>query len=92
MKNRGLVYTVTVLSVLTALVVYLVSRKQTQMTDSNQQDVKVTIAPEKQVVKPDDVIEEVIIGNDSDVVIGDESFGYRPNMTDISSTFVRYQF
>jgi len=69
-KNSGnIFYTIAILSILVAITVFLVSRKQTTGEMANSQNVKVRVATEKQIVKPDDIIEEAIIGDaDQDVV------------------------
>jgi hypothetical protein len=41
--------------------------------EAEQKQVKIKVAPEKQLVKPDDVIEEAIIGDDSQDVVGNET-------------------
>jgi hypothetical protein len=42
--------------------------------------VKVKVAPEKQLVKPDDIVEETIVGSEEQPVIGDQN-GRGPVMT-----------
>jgi hypothetical protein len=73
-----LVYTVITMAILVTTVIYLVSTKPTPTGESVK--VKVTTAPEKQLVKPDDLIEEVILGSDDQPVIGDQN-GHGPAMT-----------
>lgn len=70
-KNRGnIVYTVLVLSALVAITVFLVSRKKVVSEIKTTQDTKFKVAPEKQIVKPDDIIEELIIGDTDEPVVG----------------------
>ncbi len=70
--NRKLYYTVIVMAVITAVAVIFVSRSK-KSEETEQTQVKIKIAPEKQLVKPDDVIEEAIIGGDSQEVVGTET-------------------
>jgi len=87
MKKRGVLYTAIVLAILTAIVIYMTSSKPVTVT-IKPEETKVTAAPEKQIVKPDDIVEEVIIGGSDDEVIGDQSDDYGPGMTEINKTFV----
>lgn len=87
MKTRGVLYTALVLAILTAIVIYMTSSKPVTVT-IKPDETKITTAPEKQIVKPDDIVEEVIVGGSDDEVIGDQSDDYGPGMTDINKTFV----
>ena len=69
-KSGNIVYTVMVLSALVAITIFLMSRKQTTGEMVNSQDTTVKVAPEKQLVKPDDIIEEAIIGDTEQPVVG----------------------
>jgi preprotein translocase subunit YajC len=69
-KSGNIFYTIMVLSVLVAITVFLMSRKQTTGEMANSQDIIVKISPEKQLVKPDDIIEEAIIGDVDQPVVG----------------------
>lgn len=85
MKNRGLAQTIIIISAIAAIVLYSMSRK-TPALKVEAEPVPVTNSVEKQIVKSDDIIEEVMNGGDT--VIGDVSFGYIPVMTTISDTYV----
>lgn len=85
MKNRGLVQTILIVSAISAFVIYSMSRK-TPALEIETEPVPVSNSVEKQIVKSDDIIEEVI--NGGDVVVGDVSFGYIPVMTTISDSYV----
>lgn len=87
MKTRGVLYTAVVLAILTGIVIYMTSNKPVTVT-IKPDETKVATAPEKQIVKPDDIVEEVIVGGSNDEVIGDQSDDYGPGMTDINKTFV----
>jgi len=82
------IYTVAILAVLSIAVVYMISRKDKITISTKPIETVVTTAPEKQIVKPDDVIEEVIIGGSNDDVIGEMSDDYGPGMTNINDTYV----
>ena len=70
-KNSGnIFYTIAILSILVAITVFLMSRKQTTLEKVNSQNTKVRVATEKQMVKPDDIIEEAIIGDTDQDVVG----------------------
>lgn len=69
-KSGNIFYTIMVLSVLVAITVFLMSRKQTTGEMTNSQDITVKVSPEKQLVKPDDIIEEAIIGDVDQPVVG----------------------
>lgn len=69
MKTRGVLYTAIVLTILTAIVIYMTSSKPVTVT-IKPEETKVTAAPEKQIVKPDDIIEESIIGDSNQEVVG----------------------
>jgi hypothetical protein len=69
MKTRGVLYTAIVLAILTAIVIYMTSSKPVTVT-IKPEETKVTAAPEKQIVKPDDIIEESIIGDSNQEVVG----------------------
>ncbi len=69
-KNSGKIfYTVLILSALVAITVFIRSTKKTDKPKSAQ-GTKIKIAPEKQMVKPDDIIEEAIIGDDDQPIVG----------------------
>ena len=70
--NKKLYYTVIAMALITAAAVIFVSRGK-KAEEAEQKQVKIKVAPEKQLVKPDDVIEEAIIGNDSQDVVGNET-------------------
>lgn len=67
--NKKLYYTVIAMALITVAAVIFVSRGK----KAEQKQVKIKVAPEKQLVKPDDVIEEAIIGDDSQDVVGNET-------------------
>lgn len=67
--NKKLYYTVIAMALITVAAVIFVSRGK----KAEQKQVKIEVAPEKQLVKPDDVIEEAIIGDDSQDVVGNET-------------------
>lgn len=70
-KNSGKIfYTVLVLSALVAITVFIRSTKNTTGKPKSAQGTKIKIAPEKQMVKPDDIIEEAIIGDDDQPIVG----------------------
>ena len=70
--NKKLYYTVIAMALITAAAVIFVSYgKKAEKVEQKQ--VKVKVAPEKQLVKPDDLIEEAIIGDDSQDVVGNET-------------------
>ena len=69
-KHGNILYTILVLSALVAITVFLVSRKKVTDEIKTTQDIKVKIAPEKQLVKPDDIIEESIIGDSDQPIVG----------------------
>ncbi len=68
--NKKLYYTVIAMALITMAAVIFVSRGN-KAEEAEQKQVK--IAPEKQLVKPDDVIEEAIIGDVSQEVVGNET-------------------
>ena len=70
--NKKLYYTVIAMALITAAAVIFVSYGK-KAEESEQKQVKIKVAPEKQLVKPDDVIEEAIIGDDSQDVVGNET-------------------
>jgi hypothetical protein len=87
MKPRGILYTTLVISVLAISIVYLTSSKPHTIVEEPK-DVKVIPETEKQIVKSDDIVEEVIIGGNNDDVIGEQSDNYGPGMTEITETLV----
>ena len=70
--NKKLYYTVIAMALITMAAVIFVSYGK-KAEESEQEQVKIKIAPEKQLVKPDDLIEEAIIGDDSQDVVGNET-------------------
>lgn len=70
--NRKLYYTVIAMALITAAAVIFVSNGKLSK-EKEETPVKTEIAPEKQLVKPDDVIEEAIIGNSAQEVVGIEN-------------------
>ena len=70
--NKKLYYTVIAMVLITAAAVIFVSYgKKAEKEEQKQTETK--IAPEKQLVKLDDIIEEAIIGDDSQEVVGNET-------------------
>lgn len=58
---------------ITGIVVFFVTYKKTntgQQTSIDNSDIEVRKSPEKQIVKPDDIIEESIIGDSNQEVVG----------------------
>ena len=70
--NKKLYYTVIAMVLITAAAVIFVSNGKISK-EKEETPVKIKVAPEKQLVKPDDVIEEAIIGDDSQDVVGNET-------------------
>ena len=70
--NKKLYYTVIAMALITAAAVIFVSNGKISK-EKEETPVKIEIAPEKQLVKPDDVIEEAIIGNSAQEVVGIEN-------------------
>ena len=70
--NKKLYYTVIAMALITAAAVIFVSRSK-KAEEAEQKQVEIKVSPEKQLVKPDDVIEEAIIGDDSQDVVGNET-------------------
>ena len=64
--------TALILGLITGIVVFFIVYKndQTKKTKIETGEVEVKEAPEKQLVKPDDVIEESIIGGENQEVVG----------------------
>lgn len=79
-KGTNLTYTLIALAVITAVVVYLMSRSKPVTTGDSSTTVAVNVAQQKQIVKPDDIIEEAMIGPLEEEVIGDQN-GYGPVMS-----------
>ena len=70
--NKKLYYTVIAMVLITAAAVIFVSYgKKAEKEEQKQTETK--IAPEKQLDKPDDIIEDTIIGDDSQEVVGNET-------------------
>lgn len=70
--NKKLYYTVITMALITvAAIVFVTYGKKN--TEEPKQTVEVKTSPEKQVVKPDDIIEDSIIGDESQEVIGVET-------------------
>jgi len=58
---------------ITGIVVFLVTYKKAntgQRASIDNSDIEVKNSPEKQIVKPDDIIEESIIGDSNQEVVG----------------------
>ena len=70
--NKKLYYTVIAMALITAAAVIFVSYGK-KVKEVEQKQTKTKNATEKQIVKPDDVIEEAIIGDDSQDVVGNET-------------------
>lgn len=89
MKRRGVIYTIVILAVLLAVIV-LFTQKKAKPQEEAVEKVEVVKETAKQEVKPDDVIEEAIVGGE----LGEtESQRYIemnsiPAMTLIENTFV----
>jgi len=72
--NKKLYYTVIAMAVITAVaVIFITHGKRNLETQNPEQTVDVKVSPEKQVVKPDDIIEDSIIGDASQEVVGVET-------------------
>lgn len=70
--NKKLYYTVIAMALITAAAVIFVSYgKKVEEVEQKQTETK--NATEKQIVKPDDIIEEAIIGDDLQEVVGNET-------------------
>ena len=67
--------TALILGLITGIVVFFIAYKNDQSKNPKIKtgEVEVKEAPEKQIVKPDDVIEESIIGGENQEVIGVET-------------------
>ena len=72
--NKKLYYTVIAMAVITTVAVIFIThgKKKSEETELKK-DVEVKVLHEKQLVKPDDLIEEAIIGDDSQDVVGNET-------------------
>ena len=70
--NKKLYYTVIAMALITMAAVIFVSRGN-KAEEAEQKQVEIKVSPEKQLVKPDDVIEEAIIGDVSQDVVGNET-------------------
>ena len=70
--NKKLYYTVIAMVLITAAAVIFVSNGKISK-EKEEPPVKTETATDKQLVKPDDVIEEAIIGNDAQEVVGIEN-------------------
>ena len=77
--NKKLYYTVIAMALITMATVIFVSYGK-KAEKAEQKQVKIKIAPEKQLVKPDDIVEETIVGSEEQPVIGDQN-GRGPVMT-----------
>ena len=77
--NKKLYYTVITMALITMATVIFVSYGK-KAEKAEQKQVKIKIAPEKQLVKPDDIVEETIVGSEEQPVIGDQN-GRGPVMT-----------
>ena len=72
--NKKLYYTVIAMAVITTVAVIFITRGKKKSEETElKQSAEVKISTEKQLVKPDDVIEEAIIGDDSQDVVGNET-------------------
>lgn len=82
-KKTNIPYTLIAITVITVVVVYIASRAKPATTGDSSTTVKVNDAQHKQVVKPDDIIEEAITGVvEEELVVGDQN-GYGPVMSSI---------
>ena len=77
--NKKLYYTVIAMALITMATVIFVSYGK-KAEKAEQKQVKIKVAPEKQLVKPDDIVEETIVGSEEQPVIGDQN-GRGPVMT-----------
>jgi hypothetical protein len=80
MKKGNITYTLLALTALTVVVIYFVSIPKPVSTGDDGIKVQVKVAQQKQLVKPDDIVEETIVGSDEQSVIGDQN-GRGPMMT-----------
>ena len=64
--------TALILGLITGIVIFFIAYKndQSKKPKIEVDEVEVKEAPEKQIVKPDDVIEELIIGDKNQEVVG----------------------
>jgi len=64
--------TALILGLITGIVIFFIAYKndQSKKRKIEVDEVEVKEAPEKQIVKPDDVIEELIIGDKNQEVVG----------------------
>jgi hypothetical protein len=70
--NRKLYYTVIAMTLITAAAVLFLTYGK-KVPEKPKQTIEVKVSPEKQIVKPDDIIEEFIIGDSSQEVVGVET-------------------
>jgi len=70
--NKKLYYTVIMMALITAAAVVFVTYGK-KVSEKPKQAINIKTSPEKQVVKPDDIIEDSIIGDSSQEVIGVET-------------------
>lgn len=89
MKKSGVFRTVALLAIIFAVIVFFSPRNGKIYDTLKVEQVDVKTSNAKQVVKPDDIIEEVINGTDEQTVVRQESMSNGPGMTDIEDTFVK---
>ena len=89
MKKSGVFRTIALLIVIFAVIVFFSPRNNKIYDTLKVEQVGVKTSNAKQVVKPDDIIEEVINGTDDQPVVNQESMANEPGMTNIEDTFVK---
>jgi hypothetical protein len=89
MKKSGVFRTIALLIVIFAVIVFFSPRNNKIYDTLKVEQVDVKTSNAKQVVKPDDIIEEVINGVDDQPVVNQESMANGPGMTNIEDTFVK---
>jgi len=89
MKKSGVFRTIALLIVIFAVIVFFSPRNNKIYDTLKVEQVGVKTSNAKQVVKPDDIIEEVINGTDDQPVVNQESMANGPGMTNIEDTFVK---
>lgn len=89
MKKSGVFRTIALLAIIFAVIVFFSPRNGKIYDKLKVEQVDVKTSNAKQIVKPDDIIEEVINGTDDQPVINQESMANGPGMTNIEDTFVK---
>jgi len=89
MKKSGVFRIIALLIVIFAVIVFFSPRNNKIYDTLKVEQVGVKTSNAKQVVKPDDIIEEVINGTDDQPVVNQESMANGPGMTNIEDTFVK---